>query len=311
MEHLVDVAPGVHLWVEERGPADAPALLLIMGAQASGLGWPDELVDSLAAHHRVIRYDHRDTGRSTWAFDQQPYALTDLAGDAVTVLDFLGIDRAHVVGLSLGGMLAQLLVADRPDRLLSATLIGTCALSSTPYIRPDGTPLPSTDLPGVAPHVLEMWARPVEDHGLEAELDRRVEHWRALGGDRIPFDAGRARAMERAIVEHTGHYATSTAHGRADTAGMDRTEELATTTVPTLVISAPAEPVFPPPHPQHLAQVVREARLVEIPGMGHALPRQVLAPLAAAVLAHTAGHRGHRSGAPGRHTGRGPHRSAT
>ncbi|MFC8228136.1 alpha/beta fold hydrolase [Streptomyces sp. NPDC057287] len=290
MEHFVDAAPGVRLWVEEQGPSDAPALLLIMGAQASGLGWPDALVGRLAAHHRVIRYDHRDTGRSTWAFDQQPYAITDLAEDAVAVLDSLGVDRAHVVGLSLGGMLAQLLVADHPDRLLSATLIGTCALSSTPYTRPDGTLLPSGDLPGVAPHVLEMWALPVEDHGLEAELDRRVAHWRALGGERIPFDAESARTSERKIIEHTGHYATSTAHGRADTAGMDRTEELATTEVPTLVISAPAEPVFPPPHAQHLAQVVRGARLVEIPGMGHALPRQILAPLAAAVLDHTAGH---------------------
>lgn len=287
MEHFVDATPGVRLWVEERGPSDAPALLLIMGAQASGLGWPDELVDALAARHRVIRYDHRDTGRSTRAFDQQPYAITDLAEDAVAVLDALGVERAHIVGLSLGGMLAQLLVADHPDRLLSATLIGTCALSSAPYTRPDGTRVPPEELPGIAPHILAMWALPVEDHGLEAELDRRVEHWRALGGDRIPFDAGRARAMERKIIEHTGHYTTGTAHGRADTAGMDRTEELAKTDIPVLVVSAPAEPVFPPPHPQHLAQVVRGARLVEIPGMGHALPPQVLAPLASTVLEHT------------------------
>jgi pimeloyl-ACP methyl ester carboxylesterase len=76
-------------------------------------------------------------------------------------------------------------------------------------------------------------------------------------------------------------------HGRADHSGMDRTEELARTEVPTLVISAPAEPVFPPPHPDHLAQVIAGARLVEIPGMGHALPRAVHAPLTAAVLDHT------------------------
>ncbi|MFI9201045.1 alpha/beta fold hydrolase [Streptomyces sp. NPDC053048] len=289
MQHFIDAAPGIRLWVEERGSADAPPLLLIMGAQASGMGWPDELVDALAEHHRVIRYDHRDTGRSTWSFDSAPYRVTDLARDAVAVLDGLGIERAHVVGLSLGGMLAQLLIADHPERLLSATLMGTCALSTAPYTHPDGTVTPVGELPGIAPEVLEMWARPVEDHGLEAELDRRVEHWRVLGGGRLPFDAEYFRALERRIVEHTGHYSVSTAHGSADPSGMLRTDELATTGVPTLVVSAPAEPVFPPPHPQHLAQAVRGARVVEVAGMGHALPREVHAPLAAAILEHTAG----------------------
>ncbi|MEX2984099.1 alpha/beta fold hydrolase [Streptomyces sp. C36] len=289
MEHFIDAAPGIRLWAEERGASDAPPLLLIMGAQASGMGWPDELVDALAVHHRVIRYDHRDTGRSTWPFERQPYAVADLARDAVAVLDGLGIERAHIAGLSLGGLLAQLLIADHPGRLLSATLMGTCALSTAPYTRPDGTRVPATELPGIAPEVLEMWARPVEDRGVEAELDRRVEHWRVLSGGRIPFDAEYFRALERRIVEHTGHHTVGTAHARADDSGLLRTEELAANRVPTLVVSAPAEPVFPPPHPQHLAQAVRGARVVEIPGMGHALPREVLAPLTAAIVGHTTG----------------------
>lgn len=288
MERMVDVAPGVRLWVEDRGAVGEPPLLMIMGAQASGLGWPDELVDMLGAHHHVIRYDHRDTGRSTWSFDERPYPLTRLAEDAVTVLDRLGLERAHVVGMSLGGMLTQLLVADHPDRLLSATLIGTAALSGIPYVAPDGSRTPPEGLPGVAPHLLELWSRPVEDHGLEAELERRVEHWQALGGDQLPFDADYARALERKIIEHTGHHAAGTAHARADTSGMDRTEQLARTDVPTLVISAPAEPVAPPPHAHHLAQAIRGAHLVEIPGMGHSLPPQVHAPLAEAILDHTA-----------------------
>ncbi|WP_324797391.1 alpha/beta hydrolase [Streptomyces cyaneofuscatus] len=287
MERFVDVAPGVRLWVEDRGAPDAPALLLVMGALASGLGWPEELVESLAERHRVIRYDHRDTGRSTWSFDEQPYPLTALAEDGMRVLDALGVERAHLVGMSLGGMLVQLTVADRPERVLSATLIGTGALSSVPYERPDGTRIPAEELPGASPALLELWSRPVEDHGPEAELERRVEHWRALGGDRIPFDASYAREQERRIIAHTGHHHAGTAHARADTSGMDRTEALAQTEVPTLVISAPAEPVYPPPHAHHIAQAVRGARLVEIPGMGHALPREVHAPLAAAILEHT------------------------
>ncbi|MFH9423222.1 alpha/beta fold hydrolase [Streptomyces sp. NPDC017529] len=285
---FVDAAPGVRLWTEQRGPADAPALLLVMGAQASGLGWPEPFVDALAVHHRVIRYDHRDTGRSTWSFDRQPYRIADLAQDAVAVLDGLGAGRAHLVGLSLGGLLAQLVLADHPGRVLSATVLGTCALSTTPYTRPDGTRVPVDALPGIAPEVLEMWGRPVEDHGLEAELDRRVAHWRVLSGGQLPFDAGYFRELERGIIEHTGRYDVSTAHGRADDSGLLRTEALAANEVPVLVVSAPAEPVFPPPHPQHLAQVVRGADLVEIPGMGHALPPEVQGPLAEAVLAFTA-----------------------
>ncbi|PNE36732.1 alpha/beta fold hydrolase [Streptomyces noursei] len=296
-ERFVDAAPGIRLWTEQRGPADAPPLLLIMGGQATGVGWPEPLVDALAARHRVIRYDHRDTGRSTWSFEDRPYRIADLADDVSAVLDGLGVARAHLVGMSLGGMLAQMVLADHPERLLSATLIGTCALSTAPYTRPDGGTVPVAELPGIAPEVLEMWARPVADHGEQAEIERRVEHWRVLAGDRLPFAAAYYRALERQVVAHTGHYRPSTAHGRADDGGMLRTEELARNEVPTLVLSGPAEPVFPPPHPQHLAQAIRGAEVVEIPGMGHALPLEVHRPLAEAILAHTGAAHGAATGA--------------
>ncbi len=288
MQQFIDAAPGIRLWTEQRGAADAPPLLLIMGAQATGVGWPDPLVDALAAHHRVIRYDHRDTGRSTWPFEERPYRIADLAEDAIAVLDGLGIERAHIVGMSLGGMLAQMLLADHPDRVLSATLFGTCALSTTSYTRPDGSTVPVGELPGIAPEVLELWARPVEEHGPETEVRRRLEHWRVLAGDRLPFDADFFRSLEQGVIAHTGHHRVSTAHARADDSGMLRTEQLAANRVPVLVLSAPAEPVFPPPHPQHLAQCVNGASLAEIPGMGHALPPAVHGPLADAILSHTA-----------------------
>ncbi|MFF8790984.1 alpha/beta fold hydrolase [Streptomyces sp. NPDC015125] len=287
MQQFIDAAPGIRLWTEQRGPTAADPLLLVMGAQASGIGWPEPLVDALAAHHRVIRYDHRDTGRSTWPFEEQPYRIADLADDVIAVLDGLGIDRAHIVGMSLGGMLAQMVLADHPDRLLSATLISTSALSSTPYTRPDGGTVPVDELPGIAPEVLELWARPVEDHGQAAEVQRRIEDWRVLTGGQLPFDTDFFRAFEHRVIAHTGHYRTSTAHGRAEHDGMLRTDQLARNEVPALVVCAPADPVFPPPHPQHLAQCIRGASFVEVPGMGHALPPAVLEPLATAILGHT------------------------
>lgn len=204
----------------------------------------------------------------------------------LAVLDGLGIGRAHLVGMSLGRMLAQMVLADHPDRCLSATLIGTSALSTTPYTRPDGSTVGAGELPGIAPEVLELWSRPVEEHGEAAEVARRITHWRVLAGDRLPFDADWFLALERRVIAHTGHHRTSTAPARAAVDGMLRTDRLAANEVPALVICVPAEPTFPPPHPQHLAQCVRGARLVEIPGMGHALPPAVHEPLAAATLAH-------------------------
>lgn len=284
---FVEAAPGVRLWTETRGPADGTPLLLVMGGLASGLGWPEGLVERLAAHHRVIRYDHRDTGRSSWTFDQDPYRVTDLAEDVVAVLDGLGVERAHLVGMSLGGMLTQLMLADHPDRVLSATIFGTTALSTTGLVHPDGTRTPVDELPGIDPRLLEEWARPIEDLGPEAELDRRVRHWELLNGDALPFDADYFRTLEREIIEHTGRYLPNNAHARADDSGMLRTEALAANRVPTLIVSAPADPVFPPPHPQYMAQAINGARLAEIPGMGHALPPEVHGPLAEAILSHT------------------------
>ncbi|WP_425264457.1 alpha/beta fold hydrolase, partial [Streptomyces atriruber] len=160
------------------------------------------------------------------------------------------------------------------------------------------------ELPGIAPEILEMWARPVEDHGIEAELDRRVAHWRLLSGDQLPFDAAYFRELERRVIEHAGGYVESSAHARADSSGMLRTAELAANRVPVLVVSATGEPVFPLPHPQHLAQVVAGARVVEIPGMGHALPPTVHGPLEKAILEHTLGRGAGRGAGPGGALGR-------
>ncbi|SDD24438.1 Pimeloyl-ACP methyl ester carboxylesterase [Geodermatophilus telluris] len=277
------VAGGVQLWAEERGDPAAPPLLLVMGANASGVLWPEELVDLLAARHSVVRYDHRDTGRSSAVLDRAPYAVADLARDALAVLDALGIARAHVVGMSMGGTLVQLLLLDAPERLRSATLLCTSALGAG-LADVAGT----SGLPGPAPALLEYWQTMGGDRDRAAELDWRVEHWRLLGGGVLPFDAAWFRALEERAMDHAGSVRGPVAHALADQAGLDRGAELAAVRVPTLVVDAPADPVNPPPHAAHLAAVVGGARLVRVPGMGHALPPPVHAPLAAAVSAHTA-----------------------
>jgi pimeloyl-ACP methyl ester carboxylesterase len=279
VEHRIPVGAGVELWAEERGDPATTPLLLVMGANASGVTWPDALVDRLARQHRVVRYDHRDTGRSTQAFDEHPYAVRDLATDALRVLDALGIDRAHVVGMSMGGILGQLLLIDAPERLRSATLFCTSAL---------GTGLAGeSDLPDPAPELLAYWQTMGEERDVEAELDWRVEHWRLLGGGSVPFDPAEFRALEERVIAHSGTPRGPVAHALADQSGLDRGAELAAVRVPTLVVEAPEDPVNPPPHAPHLASLIPSARLATVPGMGHALPAAVVGPLAELIAGHT------------------------
>jgi pimeloyl-ACP methyl ester carboxylesterase len=282
-ERSVGVGDGYRLWVEVTGRPDLPPLLLLMGANATGLGWPDELVERLARHHRVIRYDHRDTGRSTHAFDQRPYPLRALAADAVAILDALRIDRAHVVGMSMGGTLVQLLLLDHPQRLLTATMWGTGVLGGAapdPEIRDE-------DLPGPDPRLLAMWAELGQPRDPKAELDWRVEHWRLLNGAVLPYDPEEFAELERRVAAHSGGWQSPAAHALADQSGLDRGAELSVVTIPTLVIDAPEDPVTPPPHAARLAHAIPTATLTAVPGLGHALPRAVVAPLATAITAHT------------------------
>ncbi|MBW0107061.1 alpha/beta fold hydrolase [Pseudonocardia sp. KRD291] len=297
MEREVEVEPGVHLWVQDlpatpwptdTGPAGEP-VLLVMGADDAGPTWPDALVDRLRTRHRVIRYDHRDTGRSTHAFEEHPYGLVDLAADAVTVLDACGVARAHAVGMAMGGSLVQLLLLDHPQRLAGAALLCTTALEGT--TAPEGTDDPP--LPGPSLDVLRMWQEMTDPRDERGELAWRVEYRRRLNGGGVPFDGLEFRALEQRLIAHAGRSDAVAVHAQADPDGLDRGGELSSVTVPTLVVEAPEDPVYPPPHAAHLAERIGPAaRLVRVPGMGHALPSSVVVPLAEVLLAHAASAEG-------------------
>ncbi|MEU6262495.1 alpha/beta fold hydrolase [Saccharopolyspora shandongensis] len=265
---------GLRLWSESRGDPVDPPVLLIMGANTNALGWPDEFVDALVTHHlHVVRYDHRDTGRSTH-LDITDYALTDLARDAVAVLDGHGIATAHVVGLSMGGTLGQLLALDHRDRLRTLTLMLTAALdvdfADSMRRAVEGEP---TDLPTPTPRIVTAMAHradPAPDRA--TALQRRIDEWRLLAGDEIPFDAEEFRRWENAAIDHAGSYRQPSAHAFATPVPTDRGAELRHVTTPTLVIQGPQDPINPPPHGRHLADLIPGARCATIPGLGHALP---------------------------------------
>jgi pimeloyl-ACP methyl ester carboxylesterase len=283
VERFVDVEPGVRLWVEDiepTGPHPGEPLLLVMGANSSGLVWPDALVARLAEHHRVIRYDHRDTGRSTATFEDDPYGIVDLADDAIAVLDALDVPRAHLVGMSMGGYLVQLMLLDHPDRIATATLFCTGPL---PF--PESSAAPA--LPGPDQALSRLWAEMDDPRDPEGEIAWRLEHWRLLNGSGTLFDPAEFRALEERVIAHAGRHDPVVAHARMDTDGIERGAELAAVAVPTLVIEAPEDPAFPPPNAGVLARSIGNGRLVRIPGMGHAINRTVISPLAAAILTQT------------------------
>ena len=284
------VASGeLRLWTERSGKHGAPAVLLIMGTSAQGIGWPDELVDVLVDGGRqVIRFDHRDTGRSTCVnFAAKPYALADMAADAVSVLDGHDVGAAHIAGASLGGAIAQWLAVHCPQRVLGLTAIMTGPMghnAGPAWVRALAGQDPDPgDLPPPAPqflrHLAERAALPHTTR--EQQLAAAVETWRVLNGDTLPFDEKAARRFVETSYDRTADFAAAANH---DLAGRqmtpDRLSPLSRITAPTLVIHGTADPLRPLPHGQGLAPQISQARLEAVPGMGHGffspgLPRHI------------------------------------
>ncbi|WP_199444125.1 alpha/beta fold hydrolase [Umezawaea beigongshangensis] len=285
---------GIKLWSEDFGDAADPTVLLIAGANTSAFGWPNEFVELLADSGRhVIRYDHRDTGRSTWQDRaRSPRSLQEVAADAVAVLDGWGAPRAHVVGFSLGCTIGQVLALDHPDRLLTLSLLAGAALdvdlAESTRCAHSGEPTP-TGLPAPRREILDLWAdRATPARSAEDELDRRIAELRVLAGDALPFDEAEFRLWEQRSTAHAGTTSQPSAHGHDAPVPTSRAAELAGVSTPTLVVQAPLDPINPPPHGRHLADLIPGARLLEVPGMGHALSGAVHGPLVAALLTHTA-----------------------
>ncbi|RKT53776.1 alpha/beta fold hydrolase [Saccharothrix australiensis] len=284
MAERVVEAGDIRLWSEESGDPAGPPVLLVMGANASAVGWPDEFVALLVAGGcRVVRYDHRDTGRSTVVPPETAdYDLGDLAADAVAVLDAHGVDAAHVVGLSMGGLIGQLLAVDHADRLRSLTLALTGALDM------GTTDEPRSDQ-GERLERLIALAEPAAD--AESEVERRVAVWRELHGAVLPFDAAEYRRLEERAIAHAGTIVPPTGHVRLASTPVPRgADDLRTATTPTLVVAGTEDPFYPPGFGRHLAGLLPDARLLEVPGLGHALPSAVHGVVADAILDHVRSH---------------------
>lgn len=252
---------GVRLCVETFGRAADPALLLIAGQDSSMDWWYDELCARLAARRHVIRYDHRDTGRSaTWPPGAPGYTFADLVGDALGVLDALDVHEAHVAGISMGGAIAQWLAVTHPERVRTLTLLATSgALPGLPDDLPDMAP----DFAAIADAGGPAGTDP------EAVVARLLSEQRALAGP--GFDEARTRTVVERVVARTADLASLGNHAHTD-GGPQPDGTLADIAAPTLVIHGDADPLFPLPHGEALARVIPGAELLVLPGAGHEVP---------------------------------------
>lgn len=260
---------------ERFGDPDAPPVLLIMGGGAQMIWWPEGFIDELVRRGlHVIRFDSRDIGRSTHFTDgptpdvraamagdfaTASYTLSDMAEDSVGLLDALEIPSAHVVGASLGGMVAQTMALEHPDRVRSLTSM----MSST------GNPrVGQADFSAFA----GLGAPPNERQGF---IDWQVRALRAVASPAFEFEEARiadvaARSWDR------GHDPLGLArHAVASLASGERTERLRTLTLPTLVIHGTADVMCDVSGGHATASAIPDSELVIVDGMGHGLPRQL------------------------------------
>lgn len=237
-------------------PSDRP-LLLIRGLGTQSISWPRGLLDAFVdAGFFLIRFDNRDVGLSTKSAPGEQYTVSDMANDAIAVLDSVAVARAHVFGISLGGMVAQTLAIEHPDRV--ATL--TSVMSTT------GDPAISAQ---TSPDLLARLVAPAPDTR-DGYIEHMLANLRAYSGPLYDDDVARAQVTNE--YDRCFHPAGIAAQAHAVAASGNRTELLTALSVPATVIHGGADPLIVPAGGEATAAAIKDARLVILPDMGHNLP---------------------------------------
>ena len=300
MNNNILTVNGINLWYESFGDKKVPAILLIMGNSAQGIMWPEDFCQSLAEKKRyVIRFDNRDTGLSTCIdYNKDPYDLFDLAKDALGLLDALQINKVHIVGLSMGGSIAQLLAIHHADRILSIT-----SMMSSPdlSVKNDAFQGKDTTNAKLPPPKKEFVAAVIDLNKTQPESRQEkiktvVANWRLANGTKAQFDESYwQQLIETAMQREESNpdaknlkFANQSNHSKAQMATTEpNLNTLKLISVPTLVIHGSEDPVFPPPHAVTVADTVPNGKLLLIDNMGHALNPIFFEKIITAIVAHT------------------------
>jgi pimeloyl-ACP methyl ester carboxylesterase len=284
-------ANGMRLCYETFGKRSDPPLVLIMGLAAQMIVWPDDFCASLAAQGRwVVRFDNRDIGKSTWLTEARTpsmadifmglaagkppaarYALIDMAKDTIGLFDALGIDRADVVGASMGGAITHELMTAFPERLRTATTI----------FAPSGDP----NSPAATPAAMANLVKP-RPTDRESFIETYVANWRVLAADHFPFDEEKTRREGALSFDRGTNPQGVVRQMLAIVASGNRKDALRSTNTPTLIIHGTLDPLVPFGIGEDLAQTIPGAKFEIIEGMGHSLPRQAWPQMLEAIDAH-------------------------
>jgi pimeloyl-ACP methyl ester carboxylesterase len=275
-------ANGIRIEYETAGDPADPPLLLIMGLGAQLIAWEDDFVHELVSRGLyVVRYDNRDTGLSTWFDDAgvpnlvtavatgvvpaPAYTLADMADDAAALLDALGIERAHVCGASMGGMIAQSLLIRNPAKVLS--LVSIMSTTGDPAV---GTP---------HPEAMALLVAPVATSRQDV-IESSLKGAAVIGSTGYPLDDERVRRLAAAAYDRAFHPDGTARQLVAIASAPDRTGALRGVDCPTLVIHGEDDRLIDCSGGRATAEAIRGADLWTIPGMGHDLPIQLFAPIA-------------------------------
>ena len=279
----------INIWWEDFGNSSDPSVLLIMGANANAMQWTLEFINPLvSAGFHVIRFDNRDVGKSTWLTTEPSfkleegsmvtgevsYNLEDMAQDAVSLLEHLRIEKAHIVGASMGGMITQVIGLDHPHK----------ALSLTPIMSTPGAGLEDENLSPPTESLMQGMMKSME-HNMKGEyLEGLVCIYRELIGSRYPFDEEKFREGAKAIMDH-GHNPFP-GHGAAVSSSPHRKDRLKEISLPTLVIHGTEDAILPFDHGQALADGIPNAQLMVLEGVGHEIPEQMTEQITSRMIQH-------------------------
>jgi pimeloyl-ACP methyl ester carboxylesterase len=277
-QEIIIKTDGIEICAESFGNPGHPPILLIMGASASMVWWDEEFCQKLAEKGRfVIRYDNRDVGCST---TYEPgtinYDIIDMTNDALNVLDHYKVDKAHIIGMSLGGMIAQLIALRNPQRALTITMIASSVWDDIPG-------LPAIDEKILAYH---SSAAEVNWTNEQSTIKYMVEGWRLLNGSKHPFDKKRAYRLAGAEFNRAKNLLSMFNHAllKGGESYYGKSNEIK---IPSLVIHGTEDSILPYQHGQAISNTIPNTKFITLEGVGHEIHYRDYDLIIKEVIAHT------------------------
>lgn len=280
----------IEIYYETFGESQNPAILLIMGLDAQCIVYGENIIKPLVeTGFYVIRFDNRDIGLSTWLNDSwhrsRPYSLEDMAKDSVELLDFLNIKRAHIIGVSMGGMIAQHIAIDFPEKVLTLTSVMSSGYTLNPKV---ANKFSHKLILQVLPFLIKRFYVKNKYSNHKISVGSYVATYRLLRGKRFQFDEAHFRQVFTESIEVRKGQNPRARYQQfcAIVASGSRLKKLHKIKAPTLVIHGTADPLVNAKHAEIYAPLIPNSKLLMVEGMGHELPKGALAEVLPEIIKH-------------------------